>query len=639
MTPPVRLVSCGDRSLLVYLGDGIDRDVNLRVHALTRVLKAKRHPAVVEVTPSYHCLMVEFDPVRIRPDQLEELVRGALREAAAGEGAAPARTVEIPVVYGGEAGPDLGNVAAHTGLTPDEVVQRHAAGLYRVFCLGFSPGFPYLGGLSESLHTPRLAQPRTKVPAGSVAIGGGQTGVYPAESPGGWQLIGRTPVRLFDPHREPPALLEPGDDIRFVPVGSGSFEAVEGQGAPGGCAPEAAAGHGTTGLRVLQPGMATTVQDLGRRGYQAYGVSPGGAADFAALMIGNWLLGNRARTSALEITLLGPELEFTGPVAFCLTGAPAPAELSPAGGGSPRAVPGWTTVLAGPGDRLRIGAATAGCRTYLCIAGGIDLPPVLGSLSEDLFGKLGPLGRRLKAGDWLPVGLPIHPPANLAGRTIPADAIPQYSGLTVVRATRGPQAEAFTPDAFAAFFGGGEYVVGAQSDRQGIRLEGPKLTHATKADIVSEPIPAGSVQVPAGGQPILLLGNRQTVGGYTKIAVAVYPDLAAASQLRPGDRLRFQEVDAAEAHAIAWAERRRLAQVRRYLEREVAQGAEAGGGRPAVAAPVTVRVEVPAPGPMEAGEAPPASAQVPAPTAGNERRFRISILGIEFDTTVEEVES
>ncbi|HWI65889.1 MAG TPA: 5-oxoprolinase subunit PxpB, partial [Symbiobacteriaceae bacterium] len=335
MTAPVRLVSCGDRSLLVYLGDGIDADVNLRVHALTRALKGKRHPAVVEVTPSYHCVMVEYDPVRIRPDQLEELVGTALHAAESGELPAP-RTVEIPVLYGGEAGPDLGNVAAHTGLTPEEVIRRHAEGVYRVFCLGFSPGFPYLGGLEQALHTPRLAQPRTKVPAGSVAIGGGQTGVYPAESPGGWQLIGRTPVRLFDPYRAAPALLDPGDDIRFVPIATATFDEIE---RPMVQPPVLEAGPGHTGLRILQPGMATTVQDLGRRGYQAYGVSPAGAADFVSLMVGNWLLGNRARTGALEITLLGPEIEFTGPVAFCLAGAPIQAELTPAGGGSPVSVP------------------------------------------------------------------------------------------------------------------------------------------------------------------------------------------------------------------------------------------------------------------------------------------------------------
>lgn len=605
---------------MIYLGDGIDPDVNQRVHKLTRILKARRHPAVVEVTPSYHCLMVEYDPVRILPGQLEHLILDALADANTDE-AIPPRTVEIPVMYGGNAGPDLENVAAHTGLTPDEVVRRHAAGTYRVFCLGFSPGFPYLGGLEPALHTPRLAEPRTKVPAGSVAIGGKQTGVYPAESPGGWQLIGRTPVRLFDPFRDSPALLEPGDDIRFVPVGAASFDEIERLMVQ---PPHMAVVSGTTGMRILQPGLATTVQDLGRRGYQAYGVSPAGAADFVALMVGNWLLGNRARTSGLEITLLGPEVEFTGPVAFCLTGAPLPAELIPAGGGSPVAVPGWRTVLAGPGDRLRTGTVTAGCRSYLCLAGGVDLPQVLGSLSEDLFGKLGPLGRRLQAGDWLPVGLPLHPPADLAGRDLPADAIPAYGGKVIIRATAGPQEDAFTTDALSAFFNG-EYTVGAQSDRQGLRLEGPRLAHVNKADIVSEPIAAGSVQVPAGGQPILLLGNRQTVGGYTKIAVAVYPDLAPASQLRPGDKLRFQEVDPVEAHTIAWHERRKLAQIRRYLERAAHAPSEGAVPIAAVSA---------APAPAEAQAVAPEPAP---PLKEGERRFRISILGIEFDATVEEV--
>jgi len=621
LTAPAHLVSCGDRSLLVYLGEGIDADLNLRVHTVTRILKGRQHPALVEVTPSYHCLMVEYDPVRIRPDQLEELVLGAVHEAHS-SGPGPHRTVEIPVQYGGDAGPDLENVAAHTGLSPDEVIRRHCAGLYRVFGLGFSPGFPYLGGLETALHTPRLAQPRTKVPAGSVAIGGGQTGVYPAESPGGWQLIGRTPVRLFDPFRESPALLEPGDDIRFVPLDAASFDEVD---RPALQPSFIESGYGTTGLRILQPGMATTVQDLGRRGFQAYGVSPAGAADFMALMVGNWLLGNRARTAALEITLLGPEVEFTGPVAFCLTGAPIQAELIPAGGESPRPVPGWAALLAGPGDRLRTGAVTAGCRSYLCVAGGIDLPPVLGSLSEDMFGKLGPLGRRLKAGDWLPAGLPLQPPADLAGRQVPSDAIPTYGGPAVVRATLGPQAAAFSPETMAAFFGTA-WRIGAQSDRQGIRLDGPPLSHVTKADILSEPIPAGSVQVPAGGQPILLLGNRQTVGGYTKIAVAVYPDLSPASQLRPGDRLQFRQVDAAEAHSVAWAERRKLAQIRRYLERDMDRSSAEAQGH--IARVATTPVPPPVPGP--AAE-PPAT-----PSAG--RRFRISILDVEFELTVEEVE-
>ncbi|HYG58998.1 MAG TPA: 5-oxoprolinase subunit PxpB [Symbiobacteriaceae bacterium] len=620
----LRLVQCGDRALLAYLGDTIDPAVNRRVQGVTLALRQLQHPAIVEVTPSYHCLMVEFDPVRIRSDQVEEMVREAL--SAAQETGTTPRTIDIPVRYGGDFGPDLGNVSAHTGLPPEEVVRRHAEGRYRVFCLGFSPGFPYLGGLEEGLHTPRLAEPRTRVPAGSVAIGGGQTGIYPSEAPGGWQLIGRTPVRLFDPFRKPPALLEPGDAIRFLPVGDERFaELLEEAARPETERPPTPNAATAIGLRIIQPGMATTMQDLGRRGYLQYGVSTAGAADFFALMVGNWLLGNRARTSALEITLTGPEMEFTGPVALCITGAPIPAELIPAGGESPRAIPGWTTVLAGPGDRLRMGTVTAGCRSYLCLAGGFDLPPVLGSLSEDLFGKIGPLGRRLQAGDWLPVGLPLHPPANLAGRTLPADAIPAYTGRAILRATRGPQDHAFTEDAIHQFFGA-EYTVGAQSDRQGLRLSGPVLTHATRADIISEPIAPGSVQVPANGQPIVLMGNRQTVGGYAKIAVTLFPDLSAASQLRPGDRIRFQEVDLAEAHHIAWHERRKLGQIRRHLEREISANPE-----------MPVRLSATGNAPFEVQLPEPAPA--PAAAESKERRYRITIMGVEFDTTVEEVDA
>lgn len=614
----LQIVHCGDRALLVYLGDQIDPEVNARVHALAMALKQKGHPAVVEVTPSYHAILIEYDPVRIRPDQVEAVVASA---ASAGSAQVQtAQTVEIPVLYGGEAGPDLEAVAAHAGLSASEVVQRHSTPLYRVYCLGFSPGFSYLGGLDSAIHTPRLAEPRIKVPGGSVGIGGAQTGIYPAPSPGGWQLIGRTPLRLFEPHRDPPALLDPGDNIRFVPITPERFAELEAENARAVSHPAEYA-EGKTGLRILQPGLATTVQDLGRRGYMAYGVPVAGAADYRSLMIGNWLLGNRARAGALEITMVGPEIEFTGPSAFCLTGAPVPAELIPADGGQPRPVPGWTALLASPGDRLRIGTMEQGCRSYLCIAGGCDLPPLLGSVSEDLFGKIGPFGRPLKAGDWLPTGLPLHPPAALAGRFLPADLIPVYSDEATIRVTRGPQADAFSSESYQGFLAG-EYTVGAQSDRQGLRLQGPRIAHAAGADILSEPVPPGSVQVPANGQPILLMANRQTTGGYTKIAVAVYPDLAFAAQLRPGARLRFAEVTQAEAHAIAWAERRKLAQIRRYLER--------------YAGPQAV-FDTPAPPPDPAAAGQPQIRPQETGAAQGERTFRITVGEVTFEATVEEV--
>lgn len=632
----LRLVPCGDRALLCYLGETLDEATSRRVHSLADALRGA-HPAIVEVTPGFHALMVEYDPVRIRLEQVTAMVQDAAARADAPE--AQGRTVEIPVLYGGEHGPDLGAVAAHAGLTPEEVVARHAGGSYRVYCLGFSPGFPYLGGLDPQIAAPRLDNPRVHVPGGSVGIGGRLTGIYPGDAPGGWRLIGRTPVRLFDPYRDPPALLQPGDAVRFVPIDPAAYEQMAGaQHAHRPALPAFAPGR--TGLRILQPGWQTTLQDLGRRGYTALGVPVAGAADQQSLMIGNWLLGNRARTAALEITLTGPEVEFTGPAAFALTGAPIPAELIPADGGSPRPVPGWTSVLAGPGDRLRLGTVTAGCRAYLCVAGGFDLPPVLGSLSEDLFGHVGPLGRPLQAGDWLPIGLPLHPPADLAGRSLPPDAVPAFEGRVVVRLISGPQADQFPEESLDRLCAA-EYRVGPHSDRQGIRLVGPGLNPDGPAEMLSEPIPPGALQVVPSGQPILLLSNRQTLGGYPKIATAVFTDLWRAAQLKEGDRVTFALADVAEGHAIAWQERRRLGQIRRYLERRASAAV-----RPAEAVQAKLSAVAPAAPPLAPSAAPPTApggAPVPAPAAGpaparpGVRVYRVTVGDVEFLCEVEEV--
>jgi KipI family sensor histidine kinase inhibitor len=229
--PSLQVEPLGDQALLVILGEGIDPAVNDRVHHLTAVIRASGLPGLTDLVPSYANLAVHYDPAawaaKGRPfetlrDELDRLWRGA------GAAAPPApRQVEIPVCYGLEFGPDLDAVAAHCGLSPDEIVARHTAAEYRVYMLGFSPGFPYLGGLDPAIAAPRRETPRIKVPAGSVGIAGMQTGVYPLESPGGWQIIGRTPRRLFRPDLEEPCLLRPGDRLRFVPVDLDTYLAEE----------------------------------------------------------------------------------------------------------------------------------------------------------------------------------------------------------------------------------------------------------------------------------------------------------------------------------------------------------------------------------------------------------------------------
>jgi KipI family sensor histidine kinase inhibitor len=212
----VEIRPSSDRSLLVSFGDEISMEAHRQVRALVCALR-ESSAGILNLHPAFASVLIDFDPRRVSHQQMEVLVRG--RMAAPPEAAAwEMRTVEIPVSYGGAFGPDLDDVARHAGLTPARVVELHASASYLVYFLGFSPGFPYLGGLPVELATPRLATPRKRVPAGSVAIGGSQTGIYPMESPGGWRIIGRTELRLFDPEADPPALLRMGDYVRFTPV-------------------------------------------------------------------------------------------------------------------------------------------------------------------------------------------------------------------------------------------------------------------------------------------------------------------------------------------------------------------------------------------------------------------------------------
>ncbi len=227
-----RFLPAGDAALLVELGETIDPDINRRVHALARALLEIARPGLEEAVPSYCSLLVHYDPTVLSYAEVQSLVAAALRQCRESPSLEP-RTVTIPTAYGGEFGPDIAYVASKHGLSTAEVVRLHSEATYTVYMLGFTPGFPYLGGLPAQLATPRLATPRTAVPAGSVGIAGHQTGIYPLSTPGGWQIIGRTPYTLFDPLRDPPALLQPGDRVRFVPISAADFAAYLGP-LPGG---------------------------------------------------------------------------------------------------------------------------------------------------------------------------------------------------------------------------------------------------------------------------------------------------------------------------------------------------------------------------------------------------------------------
>lgn len=223
--------SLAEDALLLRFGDGIDVATNARVHVAARALRDANLEGISDIAPAYATLLLRFDPLAWEGDTLPDLITKALGpglcrgDEPGGDSRVTAarKTVEIPVRYGGECGPDLDAIAENARASRDEVIACHVAAAYTVAMLGFAPGFPYLLGLDAALRVPRRANPRTRVPAGSVAIGGSQTGIYPRELPGGWQLIGRTPLVLFDPERDPPCLLAPGDRVRFRAIDANEF--------------------------------------------------------------------------------------------------------------------------------------------------------------------------------------------------------------------------------------------------------------------------------------------------------------------------------------------------------------------------------------------------------------------------------
>jgi KipI family sensor histidine kinase inhibitor len=214
----------GDRGLFVEYGDEINPEINNRVHHMLLAIEKAGIVGIDEIIPTYRSILITYNPKEISPKELKKRI--IYTEHKLNEVRLPKpKTIEIPIVYGGIYGPDIEFVADYNSLTVDKVIELHSSGKYLVYMIGFTPGFPFLGGLSQKLFTPRLETPRTNVPAGSVGIANNQTGIYPIDSPGGWRLIGKTPLKLYDPHKDPPVLLSFGDYIKFLPISEKEFKA------------------------------------------------------------------------------------------------------------------------------------------------------------------------------------------------------------------------------------------------------------------------------------------------------------------------------------------------------------------------------------------------------------------------------
>lgn len=491
-------------------GTTINPASNQQVHQLSRTLLAHLHPAVTDIIPAYNSVYVEYD-ARMAS---ESVVRAWLERIDQSQVHTPtSRSITLPVHYNGC---DLTDISQRTGLSVAEVIRRHSAPEYRVYALGFTPGFPFMAAVDSALQLPRRATPRMRVPANSLAMAQAQTGIYPISTPGGWHLLGTVLEPILDLHRPQPLLLEAGDRVRFQPsLGVTPQDVKESE--PFALLPEALE-H--PAFYVHKAGLYDVMVDAGRFRVGRFGFARGGALDAPLARLANQLVGNKHTEALLELNLSGPVLEALRPLVVALSGD----ALVPVINGTKQS--SFASYALQRGDRLsfqpRHGGA-GGARSYLALAGGFAAHTLLGSASAD---PRAYIGRCLHAGDTLGQA---HARQARAGRFF----CPYSSTHTLqrLRILSGPQAN---PDALAVLCEGRYRVVSA--DRMGIRLEGAAVAGG---DIISEAVPIGAIQVSSSGMPMILLHDRGTLGGYAKPAIIHPYDLAKAAQLRVGDTLRF----------------------------------------------------------------------------------------------------
>jgi KipI family sensor histidine kinase inhibitor len=539
----------GDHALLIGVRDAVAG------RQFTRALGAARLEGVAEVVGGLATVMVAFDPQAGDIDDRRPVLAHLMEEVSglpdAEEGGAA--VLQISCTF---EGPDLDEVASLVGSTPEAVVEMMTAAPLTVAVVGFSPGFAYLAGLPAALRrVPRRSRPRPSVPAGSVALAGGHAAVYPSASPGGWQLIGHTDELLFTPWVPPYARLAPGDRVRFVrsatALGRGAGRPTSADGPVGGT--DAPPPGARPVFAVDEPGLRTVLQDGGRRGVAALGVPAAGPADPDSFRLANELVGNPTGACALEITARGPTLRCLSPTFVAVVGGSPDLRLE----GQP--VAAGRVVPVAVGQQLVVGPVRGGFRCYLAMAGGFVGRPLLGSCASDQLAGLGPGPVVPGAPLW---GAATEPP--LGDHLRPGASPGLEAGEPVaLRVVPGPHHERFAPGTFAAL-ASMRFTVEGASNRVGLRLRRDPRTPAlleapeSQGELDSQGMVTGAVQVPPDGQPVILMTDHATLGGYPVVAVVAAVDHGVLGQCAPGTTVVLVPCEYGEAGEALRAHRRAL---------------------------------------------------------------------------------
>ena len=529
--------------------------------------------AIRQLIPAAHTLYVSFDPLLISWNALVD----AICALDFGKQVAQrSQTIEISVIYDGE---DLHDIADLLGLSVQETIRRHCDSAWSVAFVGFAPGFAYLTGGDPVFNVPRRKVPRLSVPAGAVGLAGTFSGVYPRVSSGGWQLLGHTEIPMWNDAATPPALLQPGDAVKFIPARaqnranvSDSAESdnqgtkyvsqlsVSGESdeqtaksnprmsvSPESDTFDARVALHSARLEVLRPGLLTTFQDDGRTAANM-GVTGSGAADSESFHLANMLVGNPANTPALEITGGGVRMLTHGNIVVSITGAPVEISIF----ANPRSqeqtmVTMQEATLLRDGEMLEIGVPRSGLRNYVSVRGGFDVAKTLDSAATDTMSGIGP--RPIVAKQQLAVCNVRHTCDCGVGLPVPwPSGLPRVGEITELDVRLGPRDDWFTQPGVEMLLAQ-IWTVTAQSNRVGLRLAGEiPLERYDDRELASEATPPGAIEVPTSGQPVVFLRDQPVTGGYPVVAVLEPRSLDLAGQLPPGARIRFRVSSACAPH-------------------------------------------------------------------------------------------
>lgn len=516
----LRFLPSGSDAFLVEL-DGLETTLTL----LNGLLAACPR-GIADLVPAARSLMVRFDPLLTDRASLTAAICAidlSVRKSRQSE------AFEIPVTYDGE---DLADVAEILGWTVEEFVSRHTEAIYTVAFTGFAPGFAYMTCDDPAFDVPRRKSPRVRIPAGSVAIAGKFCGIYPSDSPGGWQLLGRTPLAMWDTSRRRAALLSPGDRVRFRAMAKGTT--VPAFALP---VPKEESASPAEGLRVTRADRPALYQDFGRPGQVDQGIGEAGALDRASLAEANLCVGNPRGAAAIEIAFGGFALKADRPVTLAVTGAPCPLSISTADGSSV-AAPFAHPFALDAGDELTLGFPPEGMRSYLAMRGGFAVKPVLGSASTDTLAKIGPAP--IVAGAML---FPANVPAAAVDPHRPRPPrLPRAGETVTIDIILGPRTDWFTEKGVETLLLQ-EWQVTAESSRVGMRLSSAEsLEKRDTAELPSEATALGAIQVPHSGQPVLFLADHPLTGGYPVIGVVARHHLDLVGQIPIGANIRFNAI-------------------------------------------------------------------------------------------------